>query len=110
MDVVLHVCVVEENVVIPRHAACQQSLFLLDLKCKEIPHFVRIGRGHFSRLLRRASALRHFARARAMAKAFRKTRVAATVRSNFTSSSSPAQANSLASLPADKVPPFASQR
>ena len=46
----------------------------------------------------------------AMAKAFRKTRVAATVRSNFTSSSSPAQANSVASLPADKVPPFASQR
>ena len=52
----------------------------------------------------------HFARARAMANAFRKTRVAATVRSNFGNSSSRVQANSLASLPAHNVPPFASQR
>jgi len=52
----------------------------------------------------------HFARARAMANAFRRTRVAATVRSNFGNSSSRVQANSLASLPAHNVPPFASQR
>ena len=49
-------------------------------------------------------------RSRSRANAFFNTRVTATVNSNFGNSSSRAQANSWASLPAERVPPRSSQR
>jgi hypothetical protein len=49
-------------------------------------------------------------RSRSRANAFFNTRVTATVNSNFGNSSSRAQANSWASLPAERVPPSSSQR